>query len=54
MWAPIFQQNKMHLSNALKEYIAQLKRFQMQLEAGNSEELKTLMRKANEIKKVLD
>lgn len=54
MWAPIFQQNKSYLSKALNEYILQLQHFQNQLEAGNSTELKALMSKANEIRKVLD
>jgi prephenate dehydrogenase len=54
MWVPIFLHNKKYLNKALKEYIAQLKRFQTDLEAGNSEELKILMRQANGINKVLD
>ncbi|WP_375577980.1 prephenate dehydrogenase [Marivirga tractuosa] len=53
MWAPIFQQNKTHLSKALDEYIMQLQHFQKQLEVGDSAALKALMHKANEIKKVL-
>ncbi len=53
MWAPIFQQNKSHLSKALDEYILQLQHFQKQLAEGNSAELKSLMHKANEIRKVL-
>lgn len=54
MWAPIFHQNKVHLSNALDEYIKQLQHFQKQLEVGDSAELKALMAKANEIRKVLE
>jgi prephenate dehydrogenase len=54
MWAPIFQQNKSHLSKALDEYILQLQHFQKLLEVGDSTELKTLMAKANEIRKVLN
>jgi len=53
MWAPIFQQNKIHLSKALNEYINQLQQFKKHLEAGNEVELKVSMHKANEIKKVL-
>lgn len=54
MWAPIFQQNKLHLSKALDEYILQLQVFKENLKTGNSEEMKSLMLKANQIKKVLD
>ncbi|ADR20302.1 prephenate dehydrogenase [Marivirga tractuosa] len=54
MWTPIFTQNKIHLSNALKEYILQLKAFEQELNSGNSKALSELMKKANEIKKVLD
>ncbi|WMN10940.1 prephenate dehydrogenase [Marivirga salinae] len=53
MWAPIFQQNKSHLSKALDEYILQLQVFKENLEEGNSEELKAIMLKANQIRKVL-
>ncbi|WKV11660.1 prephenate dehydrogenase [Marivirga harenae] len=54
MWAPIFQQNKSYLSKALDEYILQLMNFQEQLKSDNSNEIKVLMQKANEIRKVLD
>jgi len=54
MWGPIFQQNRSHLSNALKEYIAQLKHFQKLLQSGDSTKLKILMQEANAIKKVLN
>lgn len=54
MWAPIFQQNKLHLGKALDEYILQLQVFKENLDSGNSEELKALMLKANQIRKVLD
>ncbi|MGM0581968.1 MAG: prephenate dehydrogenase [Bacteroidota bacterium] len=54
MWAPIFQQNKSHLSKALDEYILQLQVFKENLETGNSKEMKSLMLKANQIRKVLD
>jgi prephenate dehydrogenase len=54
MWAPIFTQNKIHLSKALKEYILQLKTFEQHLNSGDSRELGDLMKKANEIRKVLD
>jgi prephenate dehydrogenase len=53
MWAPIFEQNQLHLSKALEEYILQLQHFQKHLKEGNSTELKALMHKANEIGKVL-
>jgi prephenate dehydrogenase len=53
MWTPIFEQNKLHLSKALEEYIWQLRNFHDQLKSGNSGELKALMTKANGIKKVL-
>ncbi len=53
MWVPIFQQNKSHLGKALDEYILQLQVFKENLEEGNSEELKAIMLKANQIRKVL-
>jgi prephenate dehydrogenase len=53
MWAPIFEQNKSYLTKALDEYILQLQNFQKQLQSSNSEELKSLMAKANGIRKVL-
>lgn len=54
MWAPIFQQNKSYLSKALEEYILQLQVFKENLETGNSEEMKSLMLKANQIRKILE
>lgn len=54
MWAPIFQQNKLHLGKALDEYILQLQVFKENLETENSEELKAIMLKANQIRKVLE
>lgn len=53
-WAPIFDRNKNHLSDALGEYIAHLTAFKQYIDSGNTEGLKTAMKRANEIKRVLN
>ncbi len=52
-WAPIFDRNQTHLSDALGEYIAHLTMFKKYMDAGNVDELKGAMSRANEIKRVL-
>ncbi len=53
-WAPIFERNQKHLSDALGEYIAHLTMFKKYMDTGNLDELKGAMSRANEIKRVLD
>ncbi|MFZ6001116.1 MAG: prephenate dehydrogenase [Bacteroidota bacterium] len=54
MWAPIFEQNVEHLSQALLEYIMHLQRFHYHLMKRDSKELHRIMSKANQIRRVLD
>ena len=54
MWAPIFEQNAEHLSQALLEYIMHLQKFQYFLQKRDTKELHKIMTKANEIKRVLN
>ena len=54
MWAPIFEENKMHLLDGLTNYIAQLQSFKTSLEKGDKKELRDFMEKANSIKDIVD
>lgn len=54
MWAPIAEQNREYLSQALGEYIAQLQRFQQRLENRDISGLYDLMKDANQISPLLD
>lgn len=54
MWAPIFEQNVEHLSQALLEYIMHLQRFHYHLMKRDSKELHRIMSTANQIRRVLD
>jgi len=53
MWAPIFKQNTENVSRALADYIQKLKEFKEILDKGSEEESYDLMKKANEIRRVL-
>lgn len=53
MWAPIFSQNSTNLSIALEAYIKQLQQFKKIIDAGAESESHQLMKKANEIRRVL-
>lgn len=53
MWAPIFQQNKPALKQALAAYIKNLQLFQELIEAGDEAALKAIMIEANAIRKVI-
>jgi prephenate dehydrogenase len=53
MWAPIFEQNAEHLSQALLEYIMHLQKFQYHLQKRDTKELHKIMTKANDIKRIL-
>ena len=52
-WIPIFMQNKYNVLDGLREYIHQLNLFRKALEKDDTEALKQIITKANEIKKVL-
>ena len=52
-WIPIFMQNKYNVLDVLREYIHQLNIFRKALEKDDTEALKQIITKANEIKKVL-
>lgn len=54
MWAPIFEQNLDYLSQALQEYIMHLQRFHYLLLKRDTNELRQVMTKANEIRRVLE
>ncbi len=53
MWAPIFSQNAGNVSEALGAYINLLTRFKEIIDEGQEEESYMLMKKANEIRRVL-
>jgi prephenate dehydrogenase len=53
MWAPIFKQNIGNVSKALEDYINQLKEFKEILEEGSEEKSHELMKRANDIRRVL-
>lgn len=53
MWAPIFEQNKEHLSNALDTYIKNLQQFKYSIDQGKKEALHSLMSDVNDIRRVL-
>jgi len=54
MWAPIFEQNREYLSQALLEYIMHLQRFHYHLMKDDTKGLQKIMSKANEIRRILD
>jgi prephenate dehydrogenase len=54
MWAPIFEQNAEHLSQALLEYIMHLQKFQYHLMKRDVKELHKIMTDANRIREVLN
>lgn len=53
MWTPIFEQNSANVSQALGEYINHLQEFKKHLDEGNTEGMRDLMIRANEIRRVL-
>ncbi len=53
MWAPIFSQNAQNISEALGAYIDLLSRFKEIIDKDREEESYMLMKKANEIRRVL-
>ena len=53
MWTPIFQQNAENILNVLDTYIQELYRFRKAIETQDPAGIDLLIRKANEIKKIL-
>lgn len=53
MWAPIFDQNKKNVSKALGDYIQLLKRFKNAIDQEETDHSLELMKKANDIGRVL-
>lgn len=53
-WMPIFSQNKENLLEVIDEHILQLQNMKNLLESGDYEAFHTLMKKANQIGKVLE
>lgn len=54
MWAPIFDQNKENISDALGTYIENLQAFKDAIDSNDRQKTQTLMEQANAIRKVLD
>ena len=54
MWAPIFEQNSYYLKQALEEYIVHLQKFHQHLVRNETLELKAIMQRSNEIRRVLE
>jgi prephenate dehydrogenase len=54
MWAPIFEQNSQHLSEALNTYIEKLKMFKELIEKKDTQQLSKLMTEANDIRRILE
>lgn len=53
MWAPIFEQNKQNILEALSNYIEHMKSFRDSIESDDFTTTKSLMERANEIRRVL-
>lgn len=53
MWAPIFEQNKEHISTALGTYIKNLQEFKCRIDQGEKDDLHDLMSEVNDIRRVL-
>lgn len=52
-WIPIFEQNKYNVLDVLREYIHQLNLFRKALERDDTQALRAIIERANDIKKVL-
>ena len=52
-WLPIFMQNKYNVLDVLREHIHQLQIFRKMLEKDDMEGLRSIMQKANSIKKII-
>lgn len=53
MWAPIFEHNRENLLYALKAYMDNLKEIQKMIEKKEFKNIKTYMKKTNEIRRIL-
>lgn len=53
MWTPILSQNAANISEALERYINQLQAFKRAIEAGDEQATNGLIKKANEINRIL-
>lgn len=54
MWAPIFAQNKEHVSQSLETYIKNLTAFKVMVDAADKDNMFASMTKSNKIRKILD
>jgi prephenate dehydrogenase len=54
MWAPIFDQNNQFIIEALGAYIDRLKVFHESLIQRDFEKTRTMMKRSNEIRRVLE
>ena len=54
MWAPIFLQNKEHLSHTLEAYISNLQKFKMLIDKEDLAALTSEMKRINTIEKILN
>ena len=54
MWAPIFEQNSEHLSQALDSYIKNLKYFKKLIENKDTVQIHAVIKQANDIRRILD
>lgn len=54
MWAPIFKQNKKHISDSLGAYIENLEAFKAIIDQADEEAMIDCMENANDIRRVLD
>ena len=53
MWTPIFTQNSENVINVLDTYISELQQFRKAIETQDTEGLKTIIKEANRIRKIL-
>lgn len=54
MWAPIFQENKDNLTDAIDAYIEKLNQLKKQIESGSSEATHHTISEANQITRILE
>jgi len=54
MWAPIFEQNSEHLSQALDTYIKNLKNFKKLIEDKDTAKIHNVIKEANDIRRILE
>ena len=54
MWAPIFEQNSEHLSQALDAYIKNLKSFKKLIDEKETDKIYAVIKEANEIRRILE